>query len=88
MEQKQRYLILLNLSGAFANIALNAMLIPRLGAIGASIASLVSQFFSNVIMGFVIKELRPNNVLMLRSLNPKYLINVANVLLKKWQCKK
>lgn len=75
-EQKQKYLLTLNLSGAITNVFLNAMLIPRLGASGAAIASLLTQFFTNIVMGFVIKELRPNNVLMLKSINPRYLLEL------------
>lgn len=70
-ESKQKYLWIINLTGALANVALNAALIPFLGAVGAAIASLVTQFFTNVIIGFIIRPIRYNNVLMIRGLNPK-----------------
>lgn len=73
-ENKYKYLVWLNFSGALANIILNLILIPQLGAEGAAIASLVTQFFTNIIMGFVIKALRQNNILLLQSLNPKFII--------------
>ena len=44
---------------------------PVCGAMGAAIASLFTQFFTNVILGFIIRPIRKNNELMLRSLNPK-----------------
>lgn len=71
-EKKQRYLWIINLSGATANIILNAMLIPAYGVNGAAFASLVTQFFTNVIMGWIIKAVRPSNQLMVQSLNIKF----------------
>lgn len=73
-ENKQRYLWVINLSGALTNVALNYFLIPILGGIGAALASLITQIFTNVVIGFIIKPIRPNNTLMLRSLNPRGLI--------------
>lgn len=70
---KQRYQWFINLCGALANILLNFVLIPILGGIGAAIASLVTQFFTNVIVGFLLPAIRRNNRLMLSSLHPKYL---------------
>ena len=52
---------------------LNALLIPTMGINGAAIASLFTQIFTNVIMGYVIKAIRLNNRIMIESLKPKYL---------------
>ena len=52
------------------NIILNIMLIPQFGACGAAIASLFTQFYTNIIMGFIIKPLRENNNILLKALNP------------------
>ena len=41
---------------------------------GAAIASLITQIFTNVIIGFIIKPIRKNNYLMIKGLNPKLLI--------------
>ena len=71
-EGKQKYLLGINLSGAIANVLLNAVLIPLCGIKGAAIASLLTQIFTNVIMGWIIPSIRPNNRLMLQSLNPKF----------------
>ena len=68
-EGKQKYLWIINLSGALANVCLNALLIPSWGLIGAAFASLVTQFFTNVIIGFILKPINRNNVLMLKGLN-------------------
>ena len=80
---KQNLLWIVNLSGAVINVIVNYLLIPIWGAIGAAAASLLSQFFTNVIMGYVIAPLRPNNKLMLESLNPNILIGMVRSFSKK-----
>lgn len=75
-ENKQQYLWIVNLSGAVMNICLNVLLIPMLGIIGASVASLFTQIFTNVIVGYIIKPLRYNNKLMMRGMNPKWIVKL------------
>lgn len=75
-EKKQKYLWIMNMLGALMNIVLNFILIRLIGIAGAAVASLVTQMFTNVIIGFIIKPIRENNILMLKSINPKYLISV------------
>ncbi len=82
-EDKQKYLWIINLSGAAANVLLNYFLIPVMGIMGAALASLVTQIFTNVIIGFIIKPIRYNNTLMFRALNPVYLKGIAKMLLSK-----
>lgn len=72
-EKKQRYLWIINLSGAAANVVLNAVLIPVYGVNGAAIASLVTQIFTNVIMGWIIRPISQCNRLMTQSLNIKFI---------------
>lgn len=55
------------------NVVLNSLFIPFFGAAGAAIASVISQMFTNIFVGFIISAIRPNNALMLSSLNPKIL---------------
>ena len=74
-EDKYSVLWKINLSGSLCNIVLNFILIPFMGTMGAALASLITQIFTNVIIGFIMKSIRPNNRLMLRGLNPKMLIN-------------
>lgn len=76
-EEKQKHLTIINVAGAVANVALNACLIPIWGGVGAAIASIISQFFTNVIIGFIYKPIRRNNYLMLKGLNPKVIFDVA-----------
>ena len=71
---KQHLLWKINLIGAVANIILNGFFIPMLGINGAAMASLITQFFTNVIIGYIIKDIRPNNTLMIEGLKPNYLI--------------
>jgi len=59
-----------NLCGALANVLLNAIMIPVWGACGAAFASVLTQFFTNVVTGFLMPQLRQNNWLMVKSLNP------------------
>ncbi len=74
-ENQQKYLWIINLSGAAANIILNMALIPMAGINGAAIASLITQFFTNVIVGYIITPIRPNNKILVQSLNPKFLLD-------------
>ena len=73
-EGYQKYLWGINLSGATANVALNAWLIPTYGINGAAVASLVTQIFTNVIVGWIFKPIRPNNRLMLQALDFRMLV--------------
>ena len=79
----QKYLWAINLSGALANVLLNAVLIPIMGISGAAIASIVTQFFTNVLVGYLIPAFRPNNRLLARSLNPTLLKDMINKIMKK-----
>lgn len=75
-ENKQNYLWIINLSGAAGNVILNAVLIPCMGVMGAALASLITQIFTNVIIGFIFEPIRENNVLLVKSWNPKILIDL------------
>ena len=77
-QEKQKWLWIINLSGALMNIALNAVMIPIWGGCGAALASVLTQFFANVIIGFILKPIRRNNVLLLKGLNPMLLKGLIN----------
>lgn len=79
-EEKQRYLWIINLLGALANVALNFMLIPGWGIMGAAFASFVTQFFTNFILGFIMQPIRDCNHLMLKGMNPKFACKEMKVL--------
>ncbi len=82
-EGKQKYLWVINLTGAAANVVLNYFLIPVMGIMGAALASLITQIFTNVIIGFILKPIRYNNRLMLKALNPADCVRTVKVLLAK-----
>lgn len=82
-EGKHSILWVINCSGAVMNVILNLVLIPWLGANGAAIASLLSQLFTNVIVGFILRPIRPNNALMLAALNPKFIVRQVQKLVKR-----
>ena len=75
-EGKQKYLVGVNLFGGISNVVLNSLLIPVWGINGAAFASLLSQSLTNVGMGFIITPIKRNNILMIKALNPKYIINL------------
>lgn len=81
-EQKQRHLWVINLSGAIANVVLNVFMIHLWGSEGAALASVITQFFTNVAIGFIFKPIQDNNALLLRSLNPKILLDLLKTILR------
>lgn len=75
-EGKQRVLWKINLSGALMNVLLNAVMIPLAGSSGAAVASVLTQFFTNFVIGFIFKDIRSGNRILLKGLNPKILIEM------------
>ena len=73
-EKKQKYLWIINISGAALNVILNFALIPWIGIAGAAIASLATQFFANFVLSFIIAPIREANILLIKGLNPKVFI--------------
>lgn len=75
-EKKQKYLKYIYLGSAVLNIVVNAVLIPFFGAVGAAVASLLTQISTIFIFPLFFKELHPNVCLMrdailLRGVFPK-----------------
>lgn len=81
-EGKQKYMWQINLFGALANVILNAALIPSFGLLGAAAASLVTQIFTNVVVGYIMKPIRRNNRLMVKGLDPRHLATMLHSLKK------
>lgn len=69
-EEKEKHLWIINLIGAVVNVIVNACLIPLWGLVGASLASVFTQFFTNIVLGFALKAIKENNKLMLCGLSP------------------
>lgn len=72
--EKQKWIWQINLAGAIANVILNFLLIPIWGINGAAVASLATQIFANIIVSYLIKDIRESSYLMLEGLNPKNII--------------
>ena len=66
-ENKQKYLKYMYFCSAMLNVALNYLLIPILGGVGAALASMVTQMCTCFILPAMIKDLRPNAKLMLEA---------------------
>lgn len=77
-ENKQKYLWIINLSGASINVFLNYLFIPNWGIMGASFASLVTQFFTNFIISYLIGPIKYNNTLFLKGLHPQNIISIIH----------
>lgn len=83
-EEKQKWIWKVNAGGAALNIVLNYLLIPLLGANGAAIASMLTEFFTNVVLSFVIKDIRGNFEIMISAIKPKQIKkSITTLLLKK-----
>ena len=67
-EGKQKYLKYMYGCAAIMNVILNAVLIPQIGAVGAALASLITQIFTSIILPMCFAELRPNAKLMLQAI--------------------
>ena len=74
-ENKQKYLWRINLVGAISNVVLNYVMIPIWGVFGAAIATVITQFVTNFIVGFIFKPIRDCNKLMIRGFNPLFAYN-------------
>jgi len=70
----QRYLPASTIVGAVANIALNLVLIPRYGALGASWATVVSYSLGGMLMFLVFEKTRPLALQGLRIAWPPFLL--------------
>lgn len=82
-EQKQKHLLTINAVGVVMNIALNAILIPQLQAIGAAIATVSTQFFINYVFVLIYKPTQKNGILQMKALNIKYLFSLVKYFRRK-----
>ena len=82
-EGRNRWLWVINLSGAVMNVALNRVMIPAWGAWGAAAASMLTQFFANVVMGYLIRPMRGNNRLLLQGISPGFVMQEWKLLRKR-----
>ena len=64
-EGHQKYLKYMYGAAAVINVVLNAVFIPLMGAVGAALASLITQIFTSIILPMFFADMRPNAILML-----------------------
>jgi polysaccharide transporter, PST family len=76
-ESLQRLAMVRTVAGAVINIALNAVLIPHHGAVGAAIATLVAYAFSAWLGNWFWASTRPMFWIQLRSVQPRRLLRVS-----------
>lgn len=67
-KDRQRYLKYLYFSSAVLNVILNILFIPKYGAVGAAIASLISQISTVIIVPFFIKDLKENSIMIVEAI--------------------
>lgn len=90
-EHKQKYIILFSINTVVLNVILNWILIPRIGVVGAAIATLASEICANIISPLLFKKTRNIGVNILQAMffkgiNIKSLIGVfKNKFFKKKQ---
>ena len=77
-EEREKYLWVINVAGALLNVAANYMLIPIYGPMGAAVASLLTQFVTNVVMCTILKPYRHEVELMIAGLHPKYILELLD----------
>lgn len=64
----QKHLYKINLLSAIANVFLNLLLIPSMGAVGAALASLIAHMLITVFFPFFIKDMRKNSILIIEAM--------------------
>ena len=82
-EEKHSRLWTINLWGALTNILLNLCMVPAWGACGAAAASVATQIVTNFAVGFLMKDIRPNNQLLLAGLDPRLAWNILREFVQK-----
>ncbi|MEI3504078.1 MAG: flippase [Anaerovoracaceae bacterium] len=75
--EKQKWIWRINLAGAIANVIINFILIPIWGINGAAVASLATQVFANIIVSYLIKDIRESSYLMLEGIKFKSIISIV-----------
>ncbi len=69
IEGQLGYNLYLRVGGGIFNRVLNSLLIPQYGALGATVASLITYSYVSILVNFYIKELKIFGSLILGSLN-------------------
>lgn len=70
-ENRQKYLKFMYFGAVVINICLNLALIPIIGTVGAAMASFVTELFTSIVIPLMIKDMRPNSLMMLQAITLK-----------------
>lgn len=70
-EGLQRYTMVYTVFGFIVNLVLNLILIPKIGAYGAAVATLVAQFMANIVALYFFKETRISTLMIIKSFSPR-----------------
>lgn len=81
-EGLQKYSMFYTFIGCVVNIPLNFLLIPKYGAYGTAIATLLAQF-SNIIALSVFKETNISTIMIFKSFSPIYMFKTLKLLITK-----
>jgi O-antigen/teichoic acid export membrane protein len=73
-ENRQILSLQRSLFGMLINVALNLLLIPLYGAIGAAVATVVAQFSVGMLFDVIQKETRPMFIMKIKAFNPCFII--------------
>lgn len=69
IEYKLKWLLYAGILASIINIGLNIWFIPRYGAIGATITTIITYFFASILVNFLFKDLRNVGKMILSSFN-------------------
>lgn len=67
-ENKQKYTIAYTVVGCIINIILNYILIPKMGAFGAALATLITQFVSNIFVLMFFDDTKESSFMILKAI--------------------
>ena len=81
-EGKQKHLWKINLFGALTNVLLNTLLIPPFGVNGAAIASLITQFATNFITGYIFTPIQGINQVILKGAEPMLFVDTVKKIIR------
>lgn len=70
-KNRQKYLVYVYIFAAVSNVILNLILIPRWGATGAALASLIAQIVTTMVVPFFINGLKENSIMMIEAIRLK-----------------
>lgn len=73
-ENLQKFRLYNNFIAVIINIVLNLILIPKIGIVGAAIATLLTQVISTWVTSLLWKPVRKTTITMLKSINPMILM--------------